>query len=168
MASIDQYAHACIGVVQCPSTYPIVYRNNSHRNIPLYRLDQDVASNSSFEGKKGDILLGGGSGASAALRITIPEAIYWLTDDTWEQNMAFDAILHAYWNPTQAFIFGDGYVKLGWNPTLVQIEVWLAEHIAAFLYRSYPEQYQPHFGSSSLVYEGEICRLPTDEERAIW
>jgi hypothetical protein len=56
MASIDQYAHACIGIVQCPSTYPIIYCNNSHRNIPLYRLDQDVVSNSSFEGKRGDIL----------------------------------------------------------------------------------------------------------------
>ena len=42
MSVIDSYQHTCIGIVQCPSTYAIVPGNNTHRNIPIYRIDEDV------------------------------------------------------------------------------------------------------------------------------
>ena len=81
MSVIDAYQHVCIGIVQCPATYTIVFGNTTHRNIPIYRIDEDVPHGAAWQAKAGDILLGGGSGESAALRIAIPEAIWFFTDD---------------------------------------------------------------------------------------
>ena len=81
MAVIDSYQHTCIGIVQCPLTYAIVPGNSTHRNIPSYRVDADVPDDAHWQAKAGDLLLGGGSGESAALRISIPEAIRFFTDE---------------------------------------------------------------------------------------
>ncbi len=67
MALIDCYRHRCIGIVQCPSTYEIVPGNNTHRNIPLYLLEEDALNAHSWQAKRGDLLLGGRLGESAAL-----------------------------------------------------------------------------------------------------
>jgi hypothetical protein len=40
MSEIDRYRHACLGVVDCPADYPVVWGNEALRSIPLYRLDQ--------------------------------------------------------------------------------------------------------------------------------
>jgi hypothetical protein len=180
MSEIDSYQHECIGIVLCPSSYEIVYANNLPPDIPtpipLYRIDEDTTEGDSFQAKRGDLLLGGGRGGSPALRISIPEAIYFFTEDDYPDahpeldvyfatNQALrDWHFHAYWTMTQAFVFCEGYVKLGWTPN-EPIETWLTEHILAFVLREYPAVYGPFQGTAPLERDGSICRLPTPEER---
>src|SRR5258708_697122 len=109
MSEIDQYKHHCLGIITCPSTYEIVHSNNSHRLIPIYRLDEAA---SDWHAKPGDLLLGGGSGESAALRISIPEAIYLSTRADWDDLHSYAEIIHAYWSMNQAYVFGEGYAKI--------------------------------------------------------
>ncbi len=162
MSAIDAYRHTCLGIVVCPSTFPIVYGNDAHRTIPIYRLDEDALAETSFQGKAGDILLGGGTGESAALRISMPEAFLFYTHDDWNGWATFSEVVKAYWTMTDAYVFGEGYRKLGWSP-VKQIESWLAEHILAFLAQHYPADYQRHLGTVPLAENGSICRLPTEE-----
>jgi hypothetical protein len=75
MSEVDGYRHRCIGMVRCPSRFAIV-RQRTHQEIPIYRIDDDASDATSFRAKAGDILLGGGTGESAALRISIPEAFW--------------------------------------------------------------------------------------------
>ena len=67
-----------------------------------------------------------------------------------------------------AYVFCEGYHKLGWRPDL-PIEGWLGDHILAFILREYPETYQSLRGPISHIREdGSICRLPTEEEKRVW
>lgn len=159
MSEIDQYKHKCIGIGSCPSTYEIVNGNNTHRNIPLYRLDENA---SEWDAKQGDLLLGGGSGESKALRVSIPEAILWLTQDDWDEFDSLDNICKAYWSMTNAYIFCDGYIKIGWQPQQ-PIEIWLVEHIVSFIVKEYPEIYSKYCGSLNLEKDGTIFRLPRQD-----
>jgi hypothetical protein len=167
MSIIDSYQHTCIGIVQCPSTYAIVPGNSTHRNIPIYRVDEDMPHDADWRAKAGDILLGGGSGESAALRISIPEAIWFFTDEDPPHFDLWNELWQAYWSPTEAYVFGEGYAKLGWQPT-IPIEHWLVEHIIAFLLQSYPDQYARYRGAESLRQSGAICREPSPEEQQQW
>jgi hypothetical protein len=170
MSEIDSFIHECLGIVNCPSDHAIVPGNNRHRNIPLYRLDEDALENepgSTWRGKQGDLLLGGGSGESAALRISIPEAIYFVTDAQWDAFDNHDEIYHAYWSANEAYIFCNGYAKSGWTSD-ESIELWLIEHIIAFILREYPSAYTGYVGSLPITKDGSICRLPTSEEKRIW
>lgn len=155
MSEIDIYQHKCIGIVNCPSTYPIV-SGRSHKLVALYRLEEDVAE---WGARKGDILLGGGSGESAALRISIPEAVLFSTNEVWTEFRSMDEIRKAYWNMNDAFVFCEGYAKLGWLPT-VSIETWLTEHVIAFLLREYSDEYGEYCGPTSPGQDRSICRLP--------
>jgi hypothetical protein len=122
-------------------------------------------------------VLGGGSGEVAALRISIPEAILFFTREDWEEQInieefetpgdLYDHIYKAYWSMTSAFVFGDGYVRLGWKPHEHSIEIWLVRHILEFVHQNYAETWGYLYGSGELEADGSICRLPTDEEAAI-
>ncbi|MFZ6028183.1 MAG: hypothetical protein ACOYYS_10760 [Chloroflexota bacterium] len=163
MSEIDCYQHQCIGIVECPSSYEIVPGNNSHRNVPIYRLEQDALDATTWQAKKGDLLLGGGSGESAALRISIPEAIYFFTDEDWDAFETYEEITQAYWSMTDAYVFCEGYRKRGWTPD-IHIEMWLAEHIIAFVVREYPQDYGIYRGELIPERDGSICRLPAGKE----
>jgi hypothetical protein len=168
MSVIDSYQHACIGIVLCPATYPIVPGNPTHRNVPIYRVDEDVFDDTDWQAKAGDILLGGGSGESAALRIAIPEAIQFFTgEEPPHFDLLWNTLWQAYWSPTEAYVFGEGYAKLGWQPP-IPIECWLVEHIIAFLLQSYPEQYTKYRGAEGIGQSGAICRKPSPEEQEQW
>lgn len=168
MSEVDAYKHKCIGIASCPSSYPIVPFNNSHRNVPLYRLDEDALHATSFKAKRGDLLLGGGSGESAALRISIPEAIYFFTLTDWDEYESHDEICQAYWTVTDAYIFGDGYSKLNWNPLEHPLEIWLTEHIVAFILQECSDVYEQLAGLDSTERDGSILRVPTFEEERMW
>lgn len=167
MSEIDSYRHECIGIVACPSDYEIAPGNNTHRNIPLYLLKEDALTATSWQAKQGDLLLGGGSGESAALRISIPESIYFFTHERRNDIESIKELVKAYWNMNQAFVFCEGYTKLGWTPQ-DRIEVWLAHHLLSFVLREYPEQFGKWKGDLSLKQAGSICRLPTTEEKQMW
>lgn len=157
MSEIDQYKHQCIGIVTCPSSHPIVSgRPVSQNLVALYRLDENAIE---WDAKKGDLLLGGGLGESAALRISIPESIFLFTQDGWTQFESWHDIYKAYWGMNDAFIFGEGYIKLGWDPQ-TSIETWLIEHIIAFILREYPNEYGEYSGPITPTENGSICRLP--------
>jgi len=165
MSEIDSYQHVCLGIVTCPSSYPVVPSNDYHRLIPLYRLDEDARDAASFQAKHGDVLLGGGSGESAALRVSLPGAFLFFTDDAEETVASRDELYRAYWRMTDAYVFGDGYHQLGWTPP-DDLETWLVAHVLSFLVARYPQAYRVYCGSRPLSQDGTICRMPTlDEQR---
>ena len=132
MSAIDRYNHKVIGYIICPSTTDFVY-NNSTRYIPVYELLENIPNDeTSFDGKVGDILIGGGNGEAQALRISIPSALQFFTADTESfAKLEFDSyhdLFKAHWTPTQSYIYCEGFSKLGWT-TNVEIEMWLVENL---------------------------------------
>ena len=166
MSRVDGYRHSILGMVNCPSTFPIMYGNLWERDIPIYRLEEDALNETDFQGKAGDLLIGGGSGESAAFRIAIPEAFYFYTRDDWGMYDTNDEIHRAFWTVTEAFIFGEGYYKLGWIPPS-NIEPWLTQHVLQFLLQHYPSDYAHFVGSEPLEEDGSLCRLRNGEERTL-
>ena len=166
MAEIDAYNHEVIGIVECPSTYEIVpFRE--HRSIPIYRLLEDAFDGKTISGKSGDLLLGGGSGESAALLISIPEAIHFLTKDNWSEIENIEDVYNDFWGPNDAYVFCDGYIKLGWKPD-VDIRFWLVTQIIDFVLDEYPGDYDKYKGSKSIDVANKICRLPSENEKNQW
>ncbi|MBL0132976.1 MAG: hypothetical protein IPP79_02660 [Chitinophagaceae bacterium] len=63
MSSIDQYKHKLIGHITCPSTNSFVDGREETREIAIYELLENIrATEECFDGKAGDILVGGGRG----------------------------------------------------------------------------------------------------------
>lgn len=138
MSSIDQYSCTCIGIIECPTPYRLFVKQDNVRpiHIAIYHLEQDIPeAEIDFQGKAGDIVVGGGGGEAPAMRIQIPEAIVLFTEiDDAENDIDIDLIPYQiYWRPTESYILGAGFKKLRWNPEEQQIEVWLTEHVLAFL-----------------------------------
>lgn len=155
------YNHECIGVVTQPE-------------IPLYLLKEDAFDSFTFHAKAGDLLLGGGQGERATLRIAIPEAIYWFTQENFDDMLnhlpdgkRWDRVVKAYWRMNDAYAFGEVYSELGWSLDEI-IEFWLAEHVVAFILREYPEQFGKWRGNEPLSQDGSIFRLPTPQEKSFW
>lgn len=165
MSVIDGFRHSLIGIVTCPSDEEIVPFNPSHRDIPLYRLEEDADAEPDFVGKKGDVLLGGGGGESAALRVSIPEAFERYTHHA---NLPVASVRKGYWTCDDAYVFGNGYVKLGWKPGRgTRLEDWLAGHIVVFLSRAYPE-YRALLGPHEVGLDGGICRVVSGSDKQSW
>jgi hypothetical protein len=159
MSAIDQYKHKCLGVVECPFEFDDKCAQAFH-HVGIYRLDQDIpAHEKDFDGKCGDLLIGGGSGESDALRISIPEAILLYTHDDWDKFNVWDEIYKCFWGPTEAYLFGSGYLKQGWEPTQM-MEVWLLKHVISFLKIHHSEHYEQFYGAEELECDGSICKLP--------
>jgi hypothetical protein len=132
MASIDQYKHRLLGFINCPSDYEIVYLNPT-RDIAVYELLDDIPEDEDdFDGKKGDIIVGGGSGEVPAFRVSIPDALNLLVNkqDVYFDN--YDQLFKAFWTPTESYKLCNGFKKLGWD-TNRPIEFWLAENVCISL-----------------------------------
>src|SRR5687767_8828350 len=146
MSAIDCFKHECIGMVQCPSSYWLRYwaevnnrdiKPDEVYEIPLYLLQEDALDEDDFEEKNGDLLLGGGSGETPALWIAMPEALLLFTREDWEDffpewwidygtvGKFHDSLYRHHWGTHHTFMFGEVYVKLGWNPAKQEIELWL-------------------------------------------
>lgn len=129
MSAIDCYRHDVLG--------------NFDRTA-IYRLRQDVPATmeDDFNGKVGDILLGGGGGETPAMRISIPEAFIAYSDNgRWEHD--FFEVTQTFWSDNNhAYYRIKRYKQLGYKPANHGlIEIWLTENILAFLVKNYPEQY---------------------------
>ncbi len=136
MSQIDKYQHNLIGFIECPSTFNFVF-NNSTRKIAIYELLENITKNeNSFDGKVGDIILGGGSGEAPAFRISMPEALNFFFKENWDDFKNYEDLFKTFWNPTQSFILCEGFLKLGWNPS-IQIEFWLAENVVKLLQQNF-------------------------------
>jgi hypothetical protein len=132
MASIDQYKHKLLGRINCPSTYDFVY-NSSTKDIGVYELLEDIPnSEDNFDGKIGDIIIGGGSGEAPALRITMPDCFDFFITDKDVDFQHHDELFKAFWTPTQSFKLCEGFKKIGWDINS-PIEFWLTENICLTL-----------------------------------
>lgn len=132
MSAIDRYKHRHIGFIECPSTFNLVYESPTRR-IAIYELLENIPDDEKdFDGKIGDIILGGGSGEAPAFRISIPEALLFFTKDDWDNYENQTDLFKAFWTPTQSYIYGEGFSKKGWSPD-EQIEFWLAENVCLFI-----------------------------------
>lgn len=138
MASIDQYKHRLLGFIECPSTADVVYLNPV-REIPLYQLLEDIPkAETDFDGRQGDILFGGGSGEAPSMRISIEKCLrLFMLDETVDFDH-WDELFKAFWTPTESFIYGEGFSKVGWT-TDKQLEIWLTENICKILSHEFEE-----------------------------
>ena len=131
MSAIDQYKHKLLGFIECPSSFDIVQLNDT-RKIAIYELLEDIPSyEGDFDGKIGDLLVGGGSGECPAFRISVPEAMILFTREI-DDFKGYDSYFKHFWQPTEAFKLCDGFLKIGWPPDEF-IEWWLAENISFLL-----------------------------------
>ncbi len=128
MSSIDQYNHRLLGFIKCPSSLDFV-DNNATRDIAVYELLEDIPSDETyFDGKKGDIIVGGGSGEAPALRISMPECSNYFILKKEDKSGSGKKLFKSFWTPTQREILCEGFKKTGWN-TETPIESWLAENV---------------------------------------
>ena len=137
MSAIDIYQQTLLGFIECPSTNSFVSFNEDTRKIAIYELLEDIpVDEECFDGKIGDILVGGGRGEAPAFRISNPIAFKFFTlDEKAFWDLEFDNlnnIFKAFWTPTESYIFCEGYLKLGWTVD-TDIEIWLAENICKLL-----------------------------------
>lgn len=145
MASIDQYKHRLLGHINCPSAYDFVY-NNSTRDIGVYELLEDIPDNEDdFDGKTGDIIVGGGSGEAPALRISMPNCLDFFIKNKDVNFDNHDALFKAFWTPTQSFKLCDGFKQIGWNINS-PIEFWLTENICRTLINEVDKFKEFHLG----------------------
>ena len=164
MSEIDSYRHECLGIVHCPASFPFVSGNANTREIWLYRLLQDVRPEAdSFEGKSGDLLLGGGYGEAPALWIALPEAFELFTQEPRERRASLTDVCRAHWSANEAFVLCEGFSRLGWTPES-PIELWLLEHILAFVIREYQVDYGRWTEYLPSLPDGSICRSPHADE----
>jgi hypothetical protein len=132
MSAIDSYKHKHLGFIECPSTFDIVYSNPT-RKVGIYELLENIPSHeNNFDGKVGDIILGGGSGEVPAFRISLPDTIYFFTKDEWDEFNNYDDLFKVFWTPTQSYVLCEGYSKLGWTRD-TQIEFWLARNLCLLI-----------------------------------
>ena len=139
MSAIDCYKHNHLGFVDCPSTYNIINFTPSTKGsrIAIYELLDNIPDDEDdFDGKAGDILVGGGSGEAPALRISNPLAFQFFTfDEDKFADLEFDdleEIFKSFWTPRQSFVLGEGFLKLGWTPDR-PLEMWLTENVCKLL-----------------------------------
>ena len=164
MSFIDCYEKELLGIVNCPADHEIVSYNDNQRDILIYRILQDIDEPGELFANKGDILLGGGSGESALFRLSMPLAIEWFSAEN--PSSKWSEIFAAYWTFNQAYVFGTGYIKIGWTLN-IDLRMWLAEHLVAFLVKEYSE-YRAYMGPEKFDEDGSICRLPTPGDIEGW
>lgn len=156
MSAIDTVWHEIIGQIN---------------GIPIYRLKEDAPEQApksfGFDGKKGDILLGGGSGEASAMRISMPLAMEWFTSKmNWQEQLNYRLrdMVKTFWGNEDAYRFIKDYVEMGYDVDEVPIETWLGEHIMSYLIENYHDEYKEHIGNvEKLDYKGEICSKPEQE-----
>lgn len=181
MSAIDSYQYTCIGVIECPTPYRLFagQTNVQPIHIALYLLEQTIPEHEDdFQGKVGDILIGGGGGEAPAMLIRLPDAFIFYTyfddsddekmfemksPDVWEQKP-----FQAFWTPSQSYMLCAGFETLGWNPEERHVEGWLTHHVLAFLQLHFPKLVYKTDGIIELNEDGSICRLLTPEEEKFW
>jgi hypothetical protein len=166
MSAIDQYRFTCLGVVACPSPYKVIYRSEKPgAQIPIYHLEEDIPDEETdFQGRRGDILVGGGSGEVEAMRIHKPAALLFYTSF---KNFPQDdhlPVTETYWSPTNTYKMCQRYELLGWNADEATIEGWLTEHVLQFVLNHYPDWFEQYAGKTKLERNSSICRLLSAKE----
>jgi hypothetical protein len=124
--------------------------------LPVYELLQDVADEKSLSGRAGDIIIGGGSGETNALRFAIPEIFHHFTNGPDCVGEGREPPIISHWSENEAFIFCQGFENLGWDVERQDLKIWLAEHLMAFLVRISPNQYAPLVGEFPPELNGSI------------
>jgi hypothetical protein len=177
MSSIDAYKYKLLGMVRCPSSFELVYASERDKKqdqwIPLYKLLEDIPqSESDFQGKKVDLILGGGGGEIDSLRIKMPEAIAFWTKHSSAKDKKFisvfgfnESLVKAFWSMNMAFYLCEGFKKIGWDGKL-PIEIWIMENIIAFIIKEYKDGYKDFIGPDLKMPDSvsNIIRLPNSDE----
>lgn len=135
MSTIDTYKHNLLGFIHCPSKYDFIY-NNPTRKIAIYELLEDIPNDEQeLDGKKGDIILGGGKGEAPAMRISIPESLHFFATEDYD-NIGGNNLFKTFWTPTQSYILCEGFSKLEWKVNTA-IEFWLTENLCLLLIETF-------------------------------
>ncbi len=153
MATIDQFNHKLLCLINCPSEYDLIFES-AVKQIDIYELLQDIpAGETELDGKNGDIIVGGGRCEIPVLRLSMPECLQFFYNDNIENVEDFNKIIKSYWTPTQSFKLGSGFIKIGWDPD-IDIEFWLSVNICAYLIKSFSKYSE--FNSDKIHFEKRL------------
>jgi hypothetical protein len=155
MSTIDVYKHQLLGFIRCPMVYSLYRDGRVLDRLPIYELLEHVEGESSISGAPGDVVIGGGSGEASALRFSIPQLFLCYTHSG-QGNGHLEKPITSHWSLTEAFIFGQGFLSLGWFPEQQPLDLWLAGHLMAFLVKTFPEKYGHLPGELSPNHNGSI------------
>ena len=158
MSEIDSYRHKLLGYIQCPFEEGLCIPGKNE--VPIYKLQETVESVDTFSARENDILVGGGSGEIPVLRISMPNAARFFSDDSWDEAGEASDLYQHFWTPEEAYILCSGFRKVGWNPSNQGIESWIAAHVISFLRASFKREFPGVFGADDIDEDGSICRLP--------
>ena len=156
MSAIDCYKHEHIGFVRCPMRHSLFRDGRVFDSLPVHRLLEDVAEEPSLSGRSGDILIGGGSGEARAVLFFIPDIFTVYTTANTKDDATREPLITSHWSADEAFIFGVGFEALGWNPERQPLLIWLAEHLIAYLVRTFPDRYATFVGEFLPEQDGSI------------
>jgi hypothetical protein len=156
MSAIDCYKHEQIGFVRCPMRHSLFHDGRVFDFLPVYRLLEEVAQETSLSGRAGDILIGGGSGEARAVSFSIPDIFTAYTTANTKDDASREPVIRSHWSADDAFMFGVGFEVLGWSPEQQPLLIWLAEHLISFLISAYPDRYATLVGEFPPEQDGGI------------
>ncbi len=108
--------------------------------VAIYRLLEDTNESDDLICKKGDVLIGGGSGEWGFFRISYPFGIRFALGLNNAIEKDRKKLYAAEWSWEVAYALCGGFEKVGWRYT-DDIETWLAERVAAFAIHTYPKSF---------------------------
>jgi len=158
MSEIDTYRHKLLGFIKCPFEEEVGIPGRNE--IPIYKILETVKFKDSFLANENDVLVGGGSGEVPALRIAMPKAGLFFSDENWEDFNEVSELYQNFWAAEEAYILCCGFRKIGWNPVDQGIESWIAAHVISFLRTNWFKEFPNSFGFDKIDQDGRICRLP--------
>jgi hypothetical protein len=144
MSAIDSIWHELIGQLD---------------DVPIYRLLEtpEKGYGEFGDARKGDILLGGGSGETPALRISMPEALEVYTAHDigkriYTEGHRYDNEVQEFWGLNHGYDRINRYKKLGYRPKIDGwIESWLACQILHWVTQREQERYKKYMGTIKLI-----------------
>ncbi len=162
MSTIDAYNHQLLGFIKCQMVHSLYGDGRVLDRLPIYELLEAIDGETSISGALGDIAIGGGSGEANALCFSVPQVFLLYTHPANPESGLVEKPIRSHWSLTEAYIFGQGFRSLGWAPEKQPMESWLAEHLMAFLVKTFPERYRHLLGEISVEQDGSIVAVTGD------
>lgn len=155
MSEISNYRNKLLGYIMCPSDYELIEGSISSK-IPIYILEENIPPHEThFDGKAGDLVIGGGTGAAEALRISLPEAVSFLDSN---ESVFFESphSFKSFWSHNFILRLANGFSKVGWNFNSSSLEIWLARQVIGWIKEKYPMYLDGSVEHADFKYKSEL------------
>ena len=140
----------------CPSDYELIEGSISSK-IPIYILEEDIPpTDKKFDGKAGDVIVGGGAGMEEAMRISIPEAVNYLKIDGSVFFQSPVTIFRSYWGSNFMLRLANGFTKVGLDFDKSSVEMWILWQVIGWLKDEHPSYLQSNADGIDFNYKNDL------------